>query len=100
MKKEHKKHIGTQEAQKEIFLCLFVFFFVPLVLLPHCLRPIAAQQHGDRSDPRTDDIIGDLGANGQLLANWGLHLIDANLAMGNLVEIVGEQTKAWMVNRR
>ncbi len=56
--------------------------------------------HGDRSDPRTDDIIGDLGANGQVLANWGLHLIDANLAMGNLVEIVGEQAKAWMVNRR
>ena len=28
------------------------------------------------------------GANGQPQANWGLHLIDANLGMGNLIEIV------------
>jgi hypothetical protein len=30
-----------------------------------------------------------------VLANWGLHLMDANLAMGNFVDIVGKQTKAW-----
>ena len=52
--------------------------------------------HGDPSDPRTDDIIGDLGGNGQVLANWGLHLVDVNLAMGNLVDIVGQQGKAWL----
>ena len=51
--------------------------------------------HGDPSDPRIDDIAGDIGANGQVLANWGLHLIDANLAMGNLVDIVGRQAKAY-----
>jgi hypothetical protein len=51
--------------------------------------------HGDASDPRTDDIIGDLGAPGQILTDWGLHLVDMNLAMGNLVEIVGRQAKAW-----
>ena len=28
-------------------------------------------------------------------ANWGLHLIDVNLAMGNLVDIVGQQAKAY-----
>jgi hypothetical protein len=52
--------------------------------------------HGDPSDPRTDDIIGDIGANDRVLANWGLHLVDANLAMGNLVDIVGQQAKAWL----
>jgi hypothetical protein len=52
--------------------------------------------HGDPSDPRADDIVGDIGANGQVLANWGLHLIDVNLAMGNLVDIVGRQAKAWL----
>jgi hypothetical protein len=52
--------------------------------------------HGDPSDPRTDDIIGDIAANGRVLANWGLHLVDANLAMGNLVDIVGRQAKAWL----
>ena len=51
--------------------------------------------HGDPSDPRADDIVGDLAVNGQVLANWGLHLIDVNLAMGNLVDIVGRQAKAW-----
>jgi hypothetical protein len=51
--------------------------------------------HGNPSDPRTDDITGDLGANGQVLANWGLHLIDVNLSMGNLLEIVGQQAKAF-----
>jgi len=52
--------------------------------------------HGDPADPRTDDIVGDISANGHVLANWGLHLIDVNLAMGNLVEIVGRQAKAWL----
>ena len=52
--------------------------------------------HGDPSGPRTDDIIGDLAGNGQVLANWGLHLVDVNLAMGNLVDIVGQQAKAWL----
>ena len=52
--------------------------------------------HGDPTDPRTDDIVGDLnGANGQPQANWGLHLIDSNLGMGNLIEIVNQQAKAY-----
>lgn len=49
--------------------------------------------HGESSGRRTDDIIGDISANGQVLANWGLHLVDMNLAMGNLVDIVGRQAK-------
>jgi len=51
--------------------------------------------HGNPADPRTDDIVGDLGVGGQILKDWGLHLIDVNLAMGNLVDIVGKQAKAW-----
>jgi hypothetical protein len=51
--------------------------------------------HGDPSGRRTDDIVGDISANGQVAANWGLHLVDMNLAMGNLVDIVGQQTKGW-----
>ena len=51
--------------------------------------------HGNPSDPRVDDISGDLGANGSVLANWGLHLIDVNLAMGNLIDIVAQQAKAY-----
>ncbi|MEP7309771.1 MAG: DUF3089 domain-containing protein [Acidobacteriota bacterium] len=51
--------------------------------------------HGVASDPRVDDIAGDVAINGQIQANWGLHLIDVSLAMGNLVEVVGRQAKAY-----
>jgi len=33
--------------------------------------------------------------NGQVQQDWGLHLIDANLAMGNLIDLVREQSKAY-----
>jgi hypothetical protein len=55
--------------------------------------------HGNLSDARTDDIVGDLSANGQVLANWGLHLVDADLATGNLVDIVGRQAQAYLSRR-
>jgi hypothetical protein len=51
--------------------------------------------HGDPSDPRTDDIAGDVMTNGAVNASWGLHLIDVNLAMGNLVDIVAQQGRSW-----
>jgi Protein of unknown function (DUF3089) len=51
--------------------------------------------HGDPADPRVDDIVGDIGAGPNVLANWGLHLIDVNLVMGNLLDIVSEQTKVF-----
>ncbi len=51
---------------------------------------------GDSSDPRADDISGDLAVNGQVLTDWGLHLIDVNLAMGDLVDIVGRQARTWL----
>ena len=34
--------------------------------------------------------------NGALLRDWGLHLIDVNLTMGNLLEIVKDQTKSYL----
>ena len=51
--------------------------------------------HGDPADPRVDDIVGDIGAAPNVLANWGLHLIDVNLVMGNLLDIVSQQTKVY-----
>jgi hypothetical protein len=52
--------------------------------------------HGNTADPRVDDIAGDVMTNGEVNASWGLHLIDVNLAMGNLVDIVREQGKAFL----
>jgi hypothetical protein len=45
----------------------------------------------DPTDPRTDDIPGDMPA----LPSWGLHIVDVTLAMGDLVEIVGSQAEAY-----
>ena len=44
---------------------------------------------GNPADPRTDDIGGDL------TPEWGLHLADANLAMGDLVVIAKRQARMW-----
>jgi Protein of unknown function (DUF3089) len=53
------------------------------------------------SDPRTDTIEGDVvGPDGKISEDWGLHLIDANLAMGNLVDIVGAEGKAWAAKKK
>jgi hypothetical protein len=42
-----------------------------------------------------DDIIGDIGVGTNVLANWGLHLVDVNMTMGNLLDVVAAQTKAY-----
>jgi len=54
--------------------------------------------HPDPSGHRTSEIVGDIGAADSIQANWGLHLVDMNLAMGNLVDLVGQQSKAWARN--
>ena len=51
--------------------------------------------NGNPQDPRVDDIVGDIGAGANVAANWGLHLVDVNLAMGNLVDIVTQQARAY-----
>jgi hypothetical protein len=49
--------------------------------------------NGDPTDPRVDDIGGDL------TPEWGLHLQDVNLVMGDVVELVGAQSSAWRAAR-
>lgn len=56
---------------------------------------LAVKVNADLADPRTDEITGDVVVAGNTLKDWGLHLIDANLAMGDLVALVGRQAKAW-----
>ncbi|MBU4435063.1 MAG: DUF3089 domain-containing protein [Alphaproteobacteria bacterium] len=52
--------------------------------------------NGDPADPRTDDITGDIMVLGQPLKDWGLHLIDVNEQMGDLVALVGRQSKTYL----
>ncbi len=50
--------------------------------------------HGNPADPRVDDITGDL------TPMWGLHLVDMNMAIGNFLDIVGQQAKAYAAKAR
>jgi hypothetical protein len=45
---------------------------------------------------RTHDIPGDVVVRVRVLQEWGLHLIDARLTLGNLLAVVGEETKAYL----
>jgi pimeloyl-ACP methyl ester carboxylesterase len=74
------------------------FVSVPGLLTAECTSNEYAHYlevtvHGDPSDPRADDITGDL------TPQWGLHLIDVNLGMGDLLDIVREQRTAYIRTR-
>jgi len=56
--------------------------------------------NADPASPRTSDIPGDVVVGDAIQKDWGLHLIDANLFMGNLVDIVGAEGKAWKAERK
>jgi hypothetical protein len=45
------------------------------------------------------EVPGDVISNGQVLRIWGLHLVDANIAMGNLVQIVQQQARTHAGSR-
>lgn len=76
------------------------FVSVPGLLTAECVANdkgsyLAVTVNADPKDPRTDEIAGDVVTNGQVQNNWGLHLIDVQVAMGNLVDVVGAQAKAY-----
>jgi hypothetical protein len=52
--------------------------------------------NGNPSDPRTDDIPGDLGLPGKPVPMWGLHLVDPNLVMGDLLALADQQTRVYL----
>ena len=76
------------------------FVSVPGMLTAECVANekgsyLAVTVHGDPADPRIDEITGDVINAGKVLPEWGLHLIDVNLGIGNLVDIVRDQAKAY-----
>lgn len=78
----------------------------PFVMLPGLLSGacetvggadvLTVRTAGDPADPRTDSIGGDVMVGGQIIENWGLHLIDVNVVLGDLVTLAQEQGKAWV----
>ncbi len=76
------------------------FVRVPGLLTGECVSEngfsyLQVTVHGDPEDPRTDTIAGDVIALGQRLDDWGLHLIDMNLVMGDMIAMVEEQGGMW-----
>jgi hypothetical protein len=50
---------------------------------------LALTVKADPSDPRADDVSGDI------TPDWGLHMIDVHIAMGNLVELAASEYAAF-----
>ncbi len=81
------------------------FVKVPGLLSAQCVTDehgsyLAVTLHPTPGGVRTNDISGDVVVNGQVWPDWGLHLIDANLTMGNLVAIVGDESKAYLAKAK
>ena len=81
------------------------FVTVPGLLSGECVKDergsyLSVRVNGDPKDARIDDIKGDVVAAGVRLANWGLHPIDMHLVMGDLLDLVEKQSKAWLAGRR
>lgn len=78
----------------------------PLVGLPGMLsaqcvssggrRFLAVSVNADPEDARVDEIVGDIVIDGEIQPAWGLHVLDINLALGNLVAVVEGQGAAWL----
>ena len=81
------------------------FVSVPGLLSAECISNehgsyLAVKVNADPKDPRADDIAGDVVRDGKVAEDWGLHLIDANVAMGDLVDLVGQQAKAYAKTKK
>jgi hypothetical protein len=77
---------------------------VPGMLTAECVSDehgsyLAVTVHSDPANHRAKDIVGDVVVNGQVLSDWGLHLIDVNLTQGNLIDIVHQEAKAYQSGR-
>jgi hypothetical protein len=77
------------------------FVSAPGLLTAECVSNehgsyLAITIHATPGGARANQIAGDVIIGGKVQANWGLHLIDANLNMGNLVDVVGAESKAYL----
>ncbi|WP_242183396.1 DUF3089 domain-containing protein [Sphingomonas sp. CARO-RG-8B-R24-01] len=77
------------------------FVKVPGLLSTRCassgrFRYLAVTTNANPADKRTDHIVGDVVVGGKILADWGLHLVDLPVVMGDLVELSNDQAKAWL----
>jgi hypothetical protein len=56
---------------------------------------LAVSVNAKPTDKRTQTIVGDVVVGGRTLKEWGLHLIDLPVVMGDLVDLSDAQAKVW-----
>lgn len=56
---------------------------------------LAITINGDPDDPRFDDLTG-----ADITPDWGLHLVDVSLALGDLVDVAKRQARAYCARQR
>jgi Protein of unknown function (DUF3089) len=76
------------------------FVSLPGMLTAECVSNdsgafLAVSIHGDLTGQRVNDIPGDIVVGGEIIRAWGLHLVDVQVAIGNLIDIVGQESKAF-----
>lgn len=81
------------------------FASVPDLLTGECVSNEKGQYltiriKADPDDQRTDDITGDIYSDGRLNPDMGLHLIDINLVMGNLLDLARSQSEVWLARQK
>lgn len=81
------------------------FVALPGLLSGECVDSDGAQRlsittNADPTDPRTDDIGGDVIVAGQVQSGWGLHLIDVSATLGDLQRLAQMQGAAWQQVRQ
>jgi hypothetical protein len=81
------------------------FVAVPGLLVGECVNDengsrLAVITYGDPADPRLDRIPGDLVIGADVQTDWGLHLVDMHVVMGDLVDLVGRQGESWREKAR
>jgi len=81
-----------------------VFVRTPGLLTAECVANdhgsyLAVTIHPTPGSERANDIDGDVIDGGQVDRTWGLHLIDAHLTIGNLLDIVGEESRTYRARK-
>lgn len=81
------------------------FVKVPGLLSARCVTDgqvayLAVSRDVGSNSARAEDIKGDFIVGGKVLPDWGLHVIDINLTMGDLLHMVGEETRAYLAQTK
>ncbi len=83
---------GNRDAITHAFYKMPGFLSGQCVVNEDGVSYLEISMNADPDDPRADDYNGEF-TDGE---GWGLHLIDINMTMGNLVDLGAAQAQSWL----